>query len=596
MRQHVRLPRFAWLRVMGSLGLVLAVLAAGLLAPAATRAQDAGEPAPADQSSEIVEPPGPVEPVLPVEPLEWVGPVETLEYVEGANGVVDDAAETARITGTNIRLTATKDTFIASGDPNDNFGNLNTTQVGWMNDRFKATRTLIKFDIGGIPRGAKVNSADLHLYLDSGLPADGPRMRLNGAMLQQDWSEGGATWANAAGIGGNQFRLGELSTQPGWKSFGLTSQTQSWVNGENNRGLMIIGYEVPPNARVFRSRHFGGSEPYLEVNYQCDTLPPVTTLNGLPGTSPGSFTVTWGGHDQAPSGCKPTGIRKFSVQYRINGGIWVNWKSTTSTSATFDNLAPNGAQVDFRVYADDNAGNVEKRPSNPQASTRIVSQAPVVTMTPLPPTTNTANFAISWAATSAPIGVASYDVQWQINNGAWVDLLVGTTQTSFMVTNAQSELTYGFRVRGRDRLGNVGNFPAAPQAQTIVVLYPIAKVTPFTPPSIIHSSSPVTTSFSLSWTGNTPPGTTITQYQLHYRVLDLHGVLLQPWTVWQSFDGTVTSATFPIQLGDGVYEFEATATNNLGQSTPFAGKAEAAMIVDLQDTVQPSNFMPFTNR
>ncbi len=72
---------------------------------------------------------------------------------------------------------------------------------------------------------------------------------------------------------------------------------------------------------------------------------------------------------------------------------------------------------------------------------------------------------------------------------------------------------------------------------------------------------------------------------------DLSGTVLQPWTVWQSFDGTVTNVTFPIKLGNGVYEFEATATNNLGQTTPFAGKAEATMIVDLNDTIQPQAYM-----
>ncbi len=589
MGQRVCWPRLAWPRVMGTALLILAVFAGGLEMPATVQAQDAGDPA-VDPAAELLIPPGPVEPVLPVEPAPWEGEVETLEYVEPANPL--DVADAAAVwAGKTTRLNLSDDTFITSGQPGTNYSNLSTMGLGWPNDNYKASRILLKVNVGPLPDKAKIYSAKLYMYLDSFSPATPPStMRLNGALIRNGWRESDVNWNNASGIGGGQWHLGDVSTNLGWKGFTITSQVQQWINGQGNNGLMIIGYEVSPNGRTFRSRHYGGSEPYVEVNYECDTLPPVTTISKLPDTSPGVFQVKWSGYDQAPKNCSPTGIRKFAVQYRINNGGWQDWKSTTATSATFDNYANNNDVVDFRVSADDNAGNVEKRPSNPQASTRIISQAPVVTMTPLPAYTNSASFTINWTATSAPIGVQSYDVQWQVNNGGWADLLVGTTQTSYVVSGAQSEYTYGFRVRGRDRLGNVGAYPPAPQAQTTVVLYPIAKMVPFRP-NIINSSSPVTTTFPMFWTGNTPPGTTITQYQIHYRVRDLSGTVLQPWTVWQSFDGTVTNVTFPIKLGNGVYEFEATATNNLGQTTPFAGKAEATMIVDLNDTIQPQAYM-----
>lgn len=590
MQQRVRLRSLAWLRIMGSALLILAVLAAGLAAPANAQAQDVGDPT-IDPTAEVVGPPGPVEPVLPVEPAAWEGEVDILEYVEPLAPM--DVADTAAVwAGKTTRISLSDDTFIASGQPGTNFSNLSTMGLGWPNDGYQASRILLKVNVGPLPDKAKIYNAKLYMYLDSASPATPPTtMHLNGALIRNGWRESEVNWNNASGIGGGQWRLGDVGTSPGWKGFNLTSQVQQWVNGQGNNGLMIIGYEVSPNGRIFRSRHYGGSEPYVEVSYECDTLPPVTKVNGLPSTSPGSFTVTWGGYDQAPKGCTPTGIRKFAVQYRINGGAWVDWKSTTSTSATFDNYAPNGSTVDFRVYADDNAGNVEAKPKNPQATTRIVSQAPVVTMTPLPAVTNASSFTIQWNATSALIGVASYDVQWQINNGGWADLLAGTTQTSYAVANAQSEYTYAFRVRARDRVGNVSAYPAVPQASTTVVLYPIATMTTFNP-NIINANSPVTTSFTLRWTGNTPPGTVITQYQIHYRVRDFSGAIVQNWSVWQTFDGSLTNVTFPIQLSNGLYDFEATATNDKGQTTPFAGKAEATMIVDQNNSIQPRAYMP----
>ena len=193
------------------------------------------------------------------------------------------------------------------------------------------------------------------------------------------------------------------------------------------------------------------------------------------------------------------------------------------------------------------------------------------------------------------MGVAGYDLQYQANSGSWVDLLVNSKQTSYQFVNAQNEVTYGFRVRARDTLGNIGAWPGAAQAVTTVVLYPIAKVTPFYP-NIIQSTSPVTTSFTVNWTSSTPPGTFITSYVIYSRVRNLQGVIVQPWQVWQTInDGGATNAVYTIGLGDGIYDFEATATNNLGQTTPVTGQPEATMIVDLGDTFKVQNILPYSS-
>ena len=141
-------------------------------------------------------------------------------------------------------------------------------------------------------------------------------------------------------------------------------------------------------------------------------------------------------------------------------------------------------------------------------------------------------------------------------------------------------------------MGNVGSFPTSSQAQTTVVLFPIARVTPFNP-NVINSTSPVTTSFTLNWTGSTPPGTTITSYTIYSRVFNLQGQQLQPWQLWQTFDGSFSSASYPIGLGNGIYEFEASATNNQGQTTPVTQQPEAIMIVDLDDTFSIRSILPY---
>ena len=435
-RSHVR-TRWA-LRILGPLLLVLAILLAQLALPVGALAQD-----------------GEDEPSTPAQ-------------------IVEPAGETAPL-GTTVQITANRDTFIASNQPNTNFGGLSNLDTGWYAN-FGAVRPLIRFSLSSIPSNSKIYGAQLFMYLDFSLPNNDGGMQLNYARATQSWSEGDATWNNAAGIGGSQSVLGNVGSNPGWASFDLTSQVQQWVNGQGNNGIMIIGEEDPSQgrARIFRSREYGGSAPYLLVNYECDTLAPATFMNGLPQYSPGVFTASWGGQDLAPSGCQPSGIRKHHVQYRINGGAWVDWKSTTETSATFNNFAPNGAVVDFRTWADDNAGNVEKTPSGPTTYTIIVSQAPTVNVAPLPTYTYGSSFTLNWTPGSTPVGVAGYDVQYQANSGSWTDLLVATTQTSYQFTNAQNDVTYGFRARARDTLGNVGSYPTSAQALTTIVLYPSA--------------------------------------------------------------------------------------------------------------------------
>jgi hypothetical protein len=224
----------------------------------------------------------------------------------------------------------------------------------------------------------------------------------------------------------------------------------------------------------------------------------------------------------------------------------------------------------------------------------VVSQAPEVIFSPLPATTTQPSFTVSWNATADPDGIGSFDIQYQVNGGAWIDLLVQTAQTSYLFTNVQSGQTYGFRGRARDNLGNVGEYPAAAQTQTTVTLLPQASVTPFNP-NIINSTSPVTTSFTVNWSGTSPASAPITQYQIYYQVTGLTGGVLQPWTLWQDVGANVTSAVFTPTLGSAVYSFAATATNQFGTS-PLPAQANTAMILDLNDTIQPQMYLPIVRK
>jgi hypothetical protein len=73
------------------------------------------------------------------------------------------------------------------------------------------------------------------------------------------------------------------------------------------------------------------------------------------------------------------------------------------------------------------------------------------------------SFTVNWSGNDALSGVASYDVQYRVGDGAWTSWLsaVSATSGTFGPTSplpVQYDQTYSFRVRARDNAGNVGAF------------------------------------------------------------------------------------------------------------------------------------------
>ena len=494
---------------------------------------------------------------------------------------------------------ASQDTYIASGYPTYNFGGSANLNLGWQAGGSNAMRILIQFDLSKIPANAQISRATYHIYQSNVNPPNDYAMDFRAQFARQGWSEFGANWNNAASIGGDAMPLGSIPGAYGWQQGEATNAVRDWVSGRRpNNGMLITGDEVPGRnrSRGFYSRQQAGYGPYMVVQYttECDTVPPVAYVVGLPAYSPGLFLVSWTGQDYAPSGCRPSGIANYDVQYRVNGGAWVNWKNrTTATSNHFKNYAPDNAFVEFRARATDNVGNIQSW-GNPQTNTRVDDTPPVATVNPLPEYTVTPSFMVTWSGYDNGSGIDYYDVEWQVDQGEWQPLISETKLTSFEITGAKTGSTYNFRARGVDKVGNVQSWPANPQASTFIFAYPIAIVDQFVPP-MVKPTDPVTTSFKVTWYGFTAPGTTITQYQIYYNYVG------GGWTLWRNFDSptcfgaTPCTADFPfleLGLGDGLYLFRATAMNNLGEREPLNEAIEASIIVDLADRYRFWSHLP----
>ncbi|HHW85141.1 MAG TPA: fibronectin type III domain-containing protein [Chloroflexi bacterium] len=512
--------------------------------------------------------------------------------------VIDYTVE-GNIVNATVQLPASQATFIASGQPDTNFGGLAQLNLGWDQSGPQAMRTLLQYDLSPLPSNVQINSAAF--FINQTLinpPGDGQSMDFRAQLMQQNWNAGSVTWNNANFLGGTAFPLGSIPPAIGWISGPATDVVRAWDSGTPNRGLLITGDETPTLGRWrrFNGRQISALAPFLEVNYtgNCDTAPPVATMNALPTFSPQEFRVFWSAFDPAQPGCPASGVAWYNVRFRVNGGGWVNWRNQTSTdNFGFRREAPNGSTVEFQVQAADNAGNLGAW--SPSVSTRIDSEPPVATVNPLPQFTFLPNFTVTWSGSDNLSGIASYTLQMSRNDGDWFDLIADTTATSFQVTGAQFGDKLEFRVRAVDNVGNVQPWSPNAQAVTTIFSYSVALVLPFNPP-IIQSNAPVTNVIPVQWVGFFAPGTTIVRFDLSYRYTDLNGATTS-WTAVALPTPLTTSIDFDYAAlghGDGLYEFFVQATNNLNQTQPFNPSmgTGGSVILDLADQIQPAAYLP----
>ncbi len=288
-----------------------------------------------------------------------------------------------------VRIFTTKDAFLSSLNADTNYGSWSTMTLGYASGTFNASRMLLAFNINQIPSQAIISQAQVGIYQQSVTPPGDPQtMDFRAQYMKTQWSESSVTWNNANYLGGAEIGIGSFNSALGWKIGDITNLIKAWHSGaQPNYGLIMTGDEGPqPNrSRVFRSRQYGGFSPYVDVTYHScsDLTPPSATVTPLPNWSGDEFKVFWSGTDSG------AGIAWYDVQYRVNSGGWVNWKTqTTSTSATYKG-ASNGQFIEFRARATDHCGNQQSWGS-PQAWTNIDALAPSATVNPLPQFTLTA--------------------------------------------------------------------------------------------------------------------------------------------------------------------------------------------------------------
>ena len=152
------------------------------------------------------------------------------------------------------------DAYIWSASPHYNGGSSNTLYTGWVCNGEK--RSLLRFDLDVIPAGATIDSADLHIYVET----------INSQVVQvhritAPWMEDKVTWNNF----GNSFAPGIeasfVGDSEGFHQADVTSLVRAWVNGLANYGLLLE--ENLSDHHSYRSSEYSIIQyrPYLKVCY-----------------------------------------------------------------------------------------------------------------------------------------------------------------------------------------------------------------------------------------------------------------------------------------------------------------------------------------
>lgn len=285
-------------------------------------------------------------------------------------------------------------------------------------------------------------------------------------------------WTGQDNLGGSGIRHYDVQFRANggaWQNW-QTATTQTSASFTGNNGTF---YEFRARA-VDNANNVEAFPTTPDANTTVDGLPPNVSVNPLPQfTFDSTFTISWGGSDTGSGPNGGSGIAHFDVQYQVNGGPWLPFISTTTTSSgTVVNAKP-GEVYGFRARGVDRVGNVQPFPAGPQAVTTISLGVPTANIVPFnPPITLQNSFTVQWQGQAAPgATVVAYDVQFRFNGGPWQAWLNNVAGTNAQFNATQGDGVYEFEVRARDSAGRVSPFSGGP-ANSIAVDAQAPQITP----------------------------------------------------------------------------------------------------------------------
>ncbi|MEN6391185.1 MAG: DNRLRE domain-containing protein [Syntrophomonas sp.] len=173
----------------------------------------------------------------------------------------------------------TQDVYIAQWFPDQNFGTIIALFCGQFTQPGDSYRSLLKFDLSGLPPASTINSAHLNLYMyRNETSSAGEYIAVD--RLLNDWGQDTVTWNNQPPFSPTPFSpiwdayiYINSSTPLGPISIDITDLVKGWFNGSIvNNGLILVGDELD-----------NGLVGFYSTNHPYSTMWPQLTVNFVQG-------------------------------------------------------------------------------------------------------------------------------------------------------------------------------------------------------------------------------------------------------------------------------------------------------------------------
>ncbi len=196
------------------------------------------------------------------------------------------------IRAVEIKPTPQADTYIASGRAAQNFGTRTTLWVGYdQTGGFLTQQALLSFAPDALPpRGSKITSAKLWLYVGGTTAGDAP-MTVHAHRVRDTWDENSVTWQNRPQFDQEPFSSTVIPAQLGWYSWDVKNELQAWSDARDTDHFSVLlrsDATSGQHERSFRSRQHSevNYHPYLEVVFEMATSTPTATPTHTPTPTP----------------------------------------------------------------------------------------------------------------------------------------------------------------------------------------------------------------------------------------------------------------------------------------------------------------------
>jgi hypothetical protein len=174
-----------------------------------------------------------------------------------------------------VTLYPTADSYISSANPNTNYGTAPDLQVSLLGfiPNVESKRTLIAYDLSGIPANAVILTATLRLYgTITAAALDSPEsLTIIPYSIDSPWEETAVNWSNRPTSTYRNDPGAEFV--PGWTEFDLVNMVSGWVAGDYPNYGVWLSTGVQGGA-TFYSRDLGSPNwPRLEIAYRTEGSP-----------------------------------------------------------------------------------------------------------------------------------------------------------------------------------------------------------------------------------------------------------------------------------------------------------------------------------